>query len=128
MIKSTDFIGHLGIHINYESNIPVDVSLDVKEIHLDDLGHVSNGVYYTLLDIAIGSSVPTLPRDSSVTIDLHVEVFKRRNAEKLICKAYGVHKEGKIGWGQGDIIDEEGTLVARGMGTFKIMEGGRTNG
>ena len=103
----------------------VVVSINVQEIHKDEDGRVSDGIYYTLLDVALGTVVSEQAGGFGVTIDMHVQILepkKPKKPKKLICKVSAVHVNGKSGNGKGDIFDEHGKLIATGMATFKIIK------
>lgn len=121
-IEQSNFFGHLEMKKWKNDDGSVVVSINVQEVHKDEDGQVSDGIYYTLLDVALGSGVSERAGGFGVTIDMHVQILEPKNPRKLICKVSAVHVNGKNGNSIGDVFDEHGKLVATGMATFKIVK------
>ncbi|NYF23754.1 PaaI family thioesterase [Sporosarcina sp. JAI121] len=121
-IQQSTFFDHLGMKRQENEDGAVVVSVNVQEIHKDEVGHISSGLYYTLLDVALGTAVSEQEGGFTATIDLHVQIFKQEQISRLVCKGYHVQMNGNIGSGRGDVVDENGLLVATGMATFKVTK------
>lgn len=122
VMKPSTFFNHLDLEKWKNDDGSFEVLLDVQEIHKDESGDIASGVYYTLLDVALGSAVSEKAGGFGVTIDLHVQVFRQAGCKKLVCKAKPGHTTGNSGSGIGYIYDEEGTHIATGMASFKVIE------
>ena len=120
-MQQSNFFDHLGLVRHRSDDGAVVISMNIQEIHKDEVGNVSSGLYYTLLDIALGT-VLEKEDDFTATIDMHVQVFKQQQISRLVCKGYNIHTNGNIGSGRGDIFDDFGILAATGMATFKVMK------
>jgi acyl-coenzyme A thioesterase PaaI-like protein len=116
------FFDYLGLTRQDHDNSPVVISMAVEEYHKDVAGAVSNGVYYSLLDVALGTAVTEQMNGFSATIDMHVQIFSHEMTNKLVCKGYFVQENGNIGSARGDVFDENNLLVATGLATFKVMK------
>ena len=124
-VEQSNFFNHLEMEKWKNDDGSVMVSLNVQEIHKNEDGQVSDGIYYTLLDVALGTGVSEQAGGFGVTIDMHVQILEPQKLEKpkkLICKVSVVHINGKKGNSSGDVFNEDGKLVATGMGTFKIAK------
>ncbi|MEW9502062.1 PaaI family thioesterase [Jeotgalibacillus marinus] len=121
MLEQSTFSDHLGMVRQENDDGAVVISMEVQEIHKDEVGHVSSGLYYTLLDVALGTAVSEQEGGFTVTIDMHVQVFKQEQIKKLVCKGGHININGNAGSGRGDVFDGNGVLVATGMATFKVM-------
>ena len=120
-IQQSNFFDHLGLVRHRMDDGAVVISMNIQEIHKDEVGNISSGLYYTLLDIALGS-VLEQEDNFTATIDMHVQIFEQQQISRLVCKGYNIHINGNIGSGRGDVFDENGILVATGMATFKLMK------
>ena len=121
-IQQSTFFDHLGIVRQEDDDGAVVVSVKVQAFHKDEIGHVSSGLYYTLLDVALGTALSEQEGGSTATIDLHVQIFKQEQISRLVCKGYHIHINGNTGSGRGDVFDENGLLAATGMATFKVTK------
>lgn len=121
-IEQSNFFDHLKMKKWKNDDGSVVVSINVQEIHKDEDGQVSGGIYYTLLDVALGTGVSEQAGGFGVTIDMHVQILEHKKPKKLICKVSAVHINGKNGNSNGDVFDEHGELIATGMATFKIVK------
>lgn len=118
------FFNHLGIKREPNENKNVIISLNMKEEHCNESGVLSNGIYYTLLDIALGTSITEMKNCFTITINMHVQVYENRYVEQLTCKGRSINITGNIGSGVGNIFDENGNHCASGSATFKIIPAG----
>ncbi|MFS0575432.1 PaaI family thioesterase [Sporosarcina sp. 179-K 3D1 HS] len=120
-VDSSSFFEHLGMVREENDKGAVVISLTIQDTHIDEVGHISSGLYYSLLDVAIGTAISDQVAGVTSTIDLYVQVFKQEQIEKLPCKGYIIQMAGTTGSGRGDILDESGNLISYGMATFKIQ-------
>ena len=121
-IQQSTFFEHLGMVRQEDDDGAVVVSVNVQAYHKDEVGNITSGLSYTLLDVALGTVVSEQEGGSMATIDLNVQIFRQEQISRLICKGYHIHTNGNIGSGRGDVFDENGLLVATGMATFKITK------
>lgn len=121
-IHHSTFNEHLGIVRQEDVDGAGVVSVNIQAYHKDEIGDISSGLYYTLLDVALGTVLSEQEIYAIATIDLSVQIFRQEQIRRLICKSYHIHTNGTIASGRGDIFDENGVLVATGIGTFKITK------
>lgn len=121
-IQQSTFFEYLGIERHEDEDGAVVVSVNVQAYHKDEVGHVSSGLYYTLIDVALGTVMSEKEGGSMATIDLNVQLFRQEQISSLICKGYHIYTKGNTGSGRGDVFDENGLLVATGMATFKLTK------
>lgn len=123
-ISHSAFFNHLGIKREPNDNRDVIITLHLKEKHCNESGVISNGIYYTLLDIALGTSITEMKDCFTITINMHVQVYEYKQVKQLTCKGRSININGNIGSGVGDIFDEDGNHCASGSATFKIIPAG----
>ena len=121
-LEQSTFFEYLRLTRQEDDNGAVVVTMNVEDLHKDASGNVASGVYYTVLDVALGTAVSEQMNGFSATIDMHVQVFNQEKIEKLVCKGYLIDVNGNIGSGRGDLFDGNDVLVATGMATFKLMK------
>lgn len=122
-LSKSSFINHLRIkpYRNDDGNIELELKVDDHVLNLNDTLH--GGVHATLLDTIIGQSIAQQAERPVATINL--SVFYSAPARKnsiLTAKSTIVQKGNSIATGEGTITDENGTLIAKAIGSFKILK------
>ena len=100
-----------------------EMRLHVSEHHLNPGGIVHGGVIATILDSSIGVALRTrLDLDRThVTVNLSIGYLRPLRVGTMVARAHAVHSGDRIGYGEADVFDEEGTLLARGTATFLVV-------
>jgi uncharacterized protein (TIGR00369 family) len=119
--ESNPFIRILGIKtVEFEEGrVITELSMtpDIRNAR----GFVHGGVYATMLDHIIGKTGYSLVNCPVSTIDLNTHFIKNITEGKLIATATILHQGYKIFMGEGEVRDEYGNLLAKGIGSFKII-------
>lgn len=103
-----------------EKEEKVVIKLKVNDLVLDDDGRIPSGVFATMLDTAIGATISEEGNGFGVTISLNCSYFDLSNRGSYAAYANVVNRDGSIVTGEGFVLDPDGTIVARGIGTFKV--------
>ncbi|MEI7530640.1 MAG: PaaI family thioesterase [Betaproteobacteria bacterium] len=116
------FIEHLGIEAKELEDGGIEVTLELKPEHCNSIGVSHGGVMMTMLDfaMAMAAKLKTNHIGAAITIDMSVSFMKGANKKITVigktlrsgksiqfCEAYG--------------YDISGELVAKAMGTFKLI-------
>ncbi|HXY73106.1 MAG TPA: PaaI family thioesterase [Actinomycetota bacterium] len=101
----------------------VEMALDLEPHHLNPGGILHGGMVATLADTAIGLAVRSaLPPDRThVTAQLNVHFLEKVGGGRVRALGRAVRVGGRMGYGEGDVVDEDGRLVARASGTFIVL-------
>lgn len=123
------FIDHCGIR-GLESGpgwTLSEVAVEPELCNAMGMGH--GGLLMTLLDVAMGSASRLLDPNSVgvVTVDLHT-TFIGPASGRLRCRSQVLRHMGRTVFCDAVVLDEQGALVAKGMGTFKLRHGQRQPG
>lgn len=98
-------------------------SIEVREELHNSWRYAHGGVVMTLLDVTLGqaarSSLP--PGTGVVTVDLSIS-FISAGLGRLTAEGRVLRSGRSIVFCEGDVRDEAGELVARAMGSFKVMD------
>ena len=116
------FFDYIGFEREKGEEGHIVLSITVKDHLLSDEQLIAGGVFATMLDMALGSAVTNGARCPAATIHLNVSYFDLTRRTSFTCKANLTHKKENLAFGEGEIVDEEGTLVAKGQGTFKLLK------
>lgn len=100
-----------------------EVVVDLDPNHHNMQGIVHGGVISTLADTAIGLAVRSmLPAGMTHrTAHLSVNYLAKVEGGRLVGRGRALHTGRKMGYGEADIVREDGTLVARANATFIVL-------
>ena len=117
----------LGLKIISAENGTARLSLEIKKKHLQLYGIVHGGALATIIDGAIGAAVQSsLHEDeASTTIDLQVMYDKAAKNGTLTAKANLIRRGKTIIFGECQIEDGTGQLIAHGNATYMVLQHSR---
>ncbi|HET7657793.1 MAG TPA: PaaI family thioesterase [Bacillales bacterium] len=119
--EESPFFKHFGFEFVEFTEGKVTLKLDVHHALLNTGNILHGGVYATLIDNIIGLTACSITNQPLVTVQLNVHFL----ASVKTGTIYATAKVDRIGrqlvTGEGEIVDEKGTLLAKGSGTFKQM-------
>ena len=116
------FIEHLGIRILEKGDGVVRLRLDPRPEFANSWGSVHGGALMTLLDVALASAGRSLDDtcNGALTVELKVNFIAAANGPVL-----GEGRAQRAGraliFSEGELRSEDGTLLAKGTGTFKLL-------
>lgn len=100
------------------------IELELTRDHMSRAGRAHGGVLFTLLDTALGRSVlEQLPQGRGcATVEIKINYF--RPVQKGRIRARGRFREmtRQLAYAEGDIVNEEGKVLARANGTFFLTD------
>jgi uncharacterized protein (TIGR00369 family) len=119
------FLDHLGVELVSFGQGRAELAVQVRPEHCNSLQVAHGGVVMTVLDAALaiaGRAAHTDDYDAPVnTITVEMKTsFIRPGAGRLLVRAECVHKATSLMFCEGEVRDEQGRLVARASGTFKL--------
>lgn len=121
-LSKSNFLNYLHIKPYYddEGNIALELTVDEHVLNLNATLH--GGVHATLLDTIIGQTIAQQAESSVATIHLSVYYSAPAKLGSILTAKGQIVQMGKsIATGEGIITDENGTLIAKGIGSFKIL-------
>ncbi len=115
------FFDHIGYkkHVDKKSRVTLD--LPVKSEVVNEDGTLSPGLFSTMLDIVIGSTVNEEFKSPASTINLNTTYFDLSNKGPYRAYASITHQAEKVITGEGIVEDCFGEMAAKGIGTFKLL-------
>jgi len=123
MVAASPFHVWFGMRVANISEGLCDIELDVTPEHRNLIGTTHGGVVSTMADTAIGLAVrTTLSGDSRhVTTQLNVTYLEKVDSGRLLAAGRVVRSGSRLAYGEADVRDEEGRLVARAAATFAVI-------
>lgn len=102
------------------------VTCEPGEHHLNPFKIVHGGLAAALIDTAAGCAISTQspPGTGQTTINLQIEYFRpmTENTGPVRCVGRVVKRGRRIAVADAELVGEDGTIYARGSGTFMILE------
>ena len=116
------FIEHLGLRFTEKSNGLVRLRLDPKPEFENSWGSLHGGVLMTLLDVALASAGRALDDDCNGALTVEMKVnFIAAAAGPVIAEGRALRAGRSLIFSEGELRSEDGTLLAKATGTFKLL-------
>jgi uncharacterized protein (TIGR00369 family) len=117
------FIAHLGVEAQEITPGEVEAVLVLQPHHLNPMGVSHGGVLMTLLDFAMAMSAKSKAKHqgAGLTIDMSI-AFMKGGQEKLIVRGKVLRSGKSIHLCEATVHDITGEMVAKAMGTFKLVD------
>src|SRR5262245_42180079 len=100
----------------------IEVAYTATDQFLNPFGSVQGGLLAAMLDDTLGPAlVATLgPGESAPTTDLHVQFLRPARPGRLVGRGRIVRKGRDVGFMSGELVDEDGDVVAVATATAQI--------
>ena len=117
------FVEHLGIRLVEQTKHRAAIALDKRPELLNSWGAAHGGVVMTMLDYVMSAAVRGhYAVDSGVlTVDMSVGFMKAGFGEKILAEARVLHGGQSTAFCEGEARDDKGALLAKAIGTFKLL-------
>jgi uncharacterized protein (TIGR00369 family) len=117
------FIAHLGVEAQEILPGEVEAVLVLQPHHLNPMGVSHGGVLMTLLDFAMAMSAKSKAKHqgAGMTIDMSI-AFMKGGQEKLTVRGKVLRSGKSIHFCEATVHDITGEMVAKAMGTFKLVD------
>lgn len=102
------------------------LEIDLAEKHLQPFGFVHGGVFASIIDAAVFWSVFYDIEDrnaGATTVDLKLNYLAPAAAGKLIARGSRIKVGKTLGYGEAEVADGNGKLLAHGTSTLMILPG-----
>lgn len=122
-IASSPFHNWFGLRLTQIGGGTAEVTVDLSKDHHNMQGIVHGGVISTLADTAMGLAVRSMlkPGLTHRTAHLSVNYLAKVEGGLLTGRGRALHTGSKMGYGEADIVDGSGRLVARANATFIVL-------
>jgi uncharacterized protein (TIGR00369 family) len=123
--KRIPFIGLLKIATDELGHGTAKLSLPVEPQFANSMGAVHGGVIMSLLDVALCTAARTLHPQSQgvITINLSTSFIGAGNGERLIAEARVLRDGRSMSFVEGEARNADGSLVAKAVGTVRVLHG-----
>ena len=101
-----------GIEITEVRKQYAKVELDLDERHINAMGNVMGGVYFTMCDFAFAIA-SNFDSDPCVTLGSHAIFMDKNRGRHLICEAHCIRDGHHACFYEVNVTDDYGTEIAR---------------
>lgn len=116
------FHAWIGMRLERVERGEVDVALDLKPHHMNLVGIAHGGLLATMADTATGLAFRTVlePGTTHVTTHLSVTFLAPATSGTAVARGRVVKGGRRFGYAEADVVDGNGTLLARASATFAV--------
>ena len=100
--------------------------MNIQDMHRQNAGFVQGGIIVALADFAFHRAVSSVsqPGQAAVTVELKMNFISPAKDGELTATARIISQGRRIVVGEMDVTGEDQALVARGLGTFMLVQPG----
>ena len=121
---NSDFNRFLGMDVARAENGECEMVLDVDERHMSIAERVHGGVFFTMVDTAMGRAVTSILDQGRgcATIEAKINYFRPVQAGRVRAIARCTNKSRRTAYTEAEVRDDEDRLIAKATGTFMLTE------
>jgi acyl-CoA thioesterase len=101
------------------------IELTIERLHLSRAERVHGGVLFSSATPRKGGTRRAAAGPSGATVEIKINYFRAVQNGILRAAARCVEKTRSIGYAEGEVVNEEGKLLARAMGTLFLTDSQR---
>jgi uncharacterized protein (TIGR00369 family) len=121
-IATSPFHRWAGIELVRVGGGEAELTMDLEDHHFNPQWIVHGGVISALADTAIGLARSILPSGNTHrTAQLGVHFLAKGEGTRLIGKGRALHLGSRMGYGEGEVLDAGGKLLAKATATFIVL-------
>ena len=122
-VQTSPFNQWVGIDLVSVGRGKAEVALDLGEHHFNPQGLVHGGVIAALADASIGLALRSMLRPGLThrTAQLNVHFLAKGEGTRIVGRGRSLHLGQRMGYGEGEVQDAEGRLLARATATFIVL-------
>ncbi len=120
-MRTIPFMAHCGITFLESASGVIRVTAQTAPVVTNTRGKAHGGLLMTMLDIALGCAArdAVAGAESFITVDLHV-AFLAAGEGTLVAEGRVLRAGGSLVFCEGEVRDDEGVMLARASGVFKL--------
>ncbi len=100
-----------------------ELAMDLRPHHFNPQGIVHGGIITAVADTAIGLALRSQLGAGLThrTAQLNVHFLAKGEGNRLVGRGRAIHLGRRMGYGESEVIDGQGRLLARASGTFMVL-------
>ena len=123
-MAASEFSEDMGIEFLGVIDGATTLRLDLEQKHMSRANRVHGGVLFSLLDSVLGRSIlNALPEGRGcATVEIKVNYFRPIQAGRVTARGVLRELTRSLGYAEGEVMNEQGKVLARASGTFFLTE------
>jgi uncharacterized protein (TIGR00369 family) len=122
-VRRSPFHQWAGLELISIGNGRAELTMELRPQHFNPQGIVHGGIITALADTAIGLALRSQLRPGLThrTAQLNVHFLVKGEGSRLVGRGRSVHLGQRMGYGESEVLDGQGRLLARASGTFIVL-------
>jgi uncharacterized protein (TIGR00369 family) len=122
-VRTSPFHQWAGISLLSVGHGRSEVAMDLGDHHFNPQGIVHGGVIAAIADTSIGLALRSMLRPGFThrTAQLNVHFLSKGEGTRIIGRGRALHLGQRMGYGETELSDVEGRLLARASATFIVL-------
>jgi uncharacterized protein (TIGR00369 family) len=122
-VSNSPFHRWAGIELVSVGDGRAELAMDLRPHHFNPQGIVHGGIITALADTSIGLAIRS-QLDTGLThrtAQLNVHFLTKGEGNRLVGRGRTIHLGQRMGYGESEVLDGQGRLLARASGTFIVL-------
>lgn len=119
--ETSPFFSHIGFEVMHFQEGDILLKLPIMEPLLNANRTLHGGVHATMLDMIIGMVIRSTTGTRCATINLNINYLTPITSGDIFAKGKILNQGYRTVTAEGEIWDENEELLAKGVGTFKLI-------
>jgi uncharacterized protein (TIGR00369 family) len=122
-VRNSPFHQWAGLELVSVGDGLAELSLQLEPHHFNPQGIVHGGIITAIADTSIGLALRSKLRPGLThrTAQLNVHFLAKGEGNRLIGRGRSLHLGQRMGYGESEVLDGSGQLLARASGTFIVL-------
>lgn len=119
--ETSPFFSHIGFEIIHFDEGNVQLKLPIQKQLLNANGALHGGVHATMLDLILGMAIRSTTKTRCTTINLNINYLAPSDTGDIFASGRIIQQGYRVVTAEGELWDSEGNMLAKGVGTFKLI-------
>jgi uncharacterized protein (TIGR00369 family) len=122
-IQTSPFHQWAGMELLTVGGGGAEVAMELAPHHFNPQGIVHGGIIAAIADTSIGLALRSMlkPGFTHRTAQLNVHFVAKGEGNRIVGKGRSVHLGRRMGYGEAEVVDGTGQLLARASATFIVL-------
>ena len=122
-VRRSPFHRWAGLELVQVGEGSAELLMALQPHHFNPQGIVHGGIITAMADTAIGLALRSQLRPGLThrTAQLNVHFLRRGEGTQLVGKGHALHLGERMGYGEAEVLDGQGRLLARATATFIVL-------
>jgi uncharacterized protein (TIGR00369 family) len=122
-VRRSPFHQWAGLELVHVGEGGAELLMELQPHHFNPQGIVHGGIITAMADTAIGLALRSQLRPGLThrTAQLNVHFLRRGEGTRLVGKGHALHLGERMGYGESEVLDGQGRLLARATATFIVL-------